>query len=118
MFVFCRRLRDLKKPFSHLNKQHYSKIDTREAQLRDQLDAIQTELASNPMDANLISAEREIAIQYDKLVLSFCGIAGASLLQLYMEEESDFPMHAMVGLPKLPFAFQPLEALGVVCYSG
>ncbi|KAK7273174.1 hypothetical protein RIF29_14222 [Crotalaria pallida] len=62
------------KPLSKLNRDHFSNIDKKEADLRSRLDLVQQELASRPTDLILHQAEKDLAKEYavvKKAALSF-----------------------------------------------
>ncbi|KAK7282193.1 hypothetical protein RIF29_10795 [Crotalaria pallida] len=69
------KLQALKGPLAKLNKECFAKIDQKEIELKEKLDSIQAQLRVNPTDVVLKRAERDVSVQYSKVVWKEKGVS-------------------------------------------
>ncbi|KAI8555236.1 hypothetical protein RHMOL_Rhmol05G0159000 [Rhododendron molle] len=64
MLCVCEKLKYLQEDLKHLNTNEFSELSTRVASYRQQLEAIQKELGSDPSDPSKQATKRELCKQY------------------------------------------------------
>ncbi|KAK7287221.1 hypothetical protein RIF29_00361 [Crotalaria pallida] len=66
MYTLCRKLDQLRIPLGELNRRHFSRIDAKEIELKEQLQSIQEQLQQNPTSLLLQESEKKILKDYNQ----------------------------------------------------